>query len=213
MECYAFLFKFVWSNKPDKVLRDHVTLPEKAGGLGLVAIKQFWSSLKFSWLRRLINSKAFWPKILELNVQKVLGYNSPNVNTLQLGPNSLTNIGKKMSNKFWKEVFCAVTPFMQGALFCHPEKLLIAPFWDNPNITRNNKAIKPSAFPNLSLKIKTMSDFYLIGTGTLLTKVELEEKFQVEVSEENFIELHYIIKVERQCLEIKNDCSIPTFLP
>ena len=93
---------------------------------------------------------------------------------------------------------------MQGALFCHPEKLLIASFLDNPNITRNNKAIKPSAFPNLSLKIKTMSDFYIIGTGTLLTKVELEEMFQVKVREENFIELHYVIK---------DDCSIPTFLP
>ena len=102
---------------------------------------------------------------------------------------------------------------MQGALFCHPEKLLIAPFWDNPNIKRNNKALKPSAFPNLSLKIKTMSDFYIIGTGTLLTKDELEERFQVEVSEENFIELHYIIKIARQCLEINDDCSIPTFLP
>ena len=37
--------------------------------------------------------------------------------------------------------------------------------------------------------------------------------FQVEVSEENFIELHYVIKVVRQCLEIKDDCSIPTVLP
>ena len=46
----TLFFKFLWSNKPDKVSRDHVKLPEKAGGLGLVDIKQFWSSLKFSWL-------------------------------------------------------------------------------------------------------------------------------------------------------------------
>ena len=43
----TLLFKFLWGNKPDKVSRDHVKLPEKAGGLGLVDIKQFWSSLKF----------------------------------------------------------------------------------------------------------------------------------------------------------------------
>ena len=42
-----------------------------------------------------------------------------------------------------------------GGTFCYPEKLLIAPFWDNPNILRNNKPIKPSAFPNLSSKVKT----------------------------------------------------------
>ena len=118
-----------------------------------------------------------------------------------------------MKNKFWKQVLCAVSPFMQGALFCHPEKLLIAPFWDNPNISRNNKPIKPSAFPNLSVKIKTMSDFYATGSGTMLTKTELENKYQVTISEENLIELHYIIKTARQSLGITDNTSIPTFLP
>ena len=60
------LFKFLWADKPDKVSRDHVKLPEKSGGLGIVDIVQFWSSLKVSWLRRLLKSKAFWPTILEL---------------------------------------------------------------------------------------------------------------------------------------------------
>ena len=163
-------FKFLWGNKPDKVSRDHVKLSEKAGGLGLVDIKHFWESLKFSWLRRLVSTSAFWPKLLTINVEKITGNNISIMELMQLGPSMLTNIGKKMTNKFWKQVLCAVTQFMQGALFCYPEKLLIAPFWENPNISRNNKPIKPSAFPDLSSKIKTMSDLYVSGSGTMLSK-------------------------------------------
>ena len=54
----TMFFKFLWGNKTDKVSRDHVKLSEKAGGLGLVDIKQFWESLKFSWFRRLCNTLA-----------------------------------------------------------------------------------------------------------------------------------------------------------
>ena len=135
-------FKFLWGNKPDKVSRDHVKLTEKAGGLGLVDIKQFWDSLKFSWFRRLCNTEAFWPKILEKTVQKVSGQPSSIMDMLQYGPNMIVNLGKKMGNKFWKQVFGSVTPFMQGALFCHPEKILTAPLWDNPTITGITNQLK-----------------------------------------------------------------------
>ena len=38
---------------------------------------------------------------------------------------------------------------MQGVLFCSPEKILLAPFWDNPAFTRINKPIKVDSFPVL----------------------------------------------------------------
>ena len=173
-ELENLFFKFLWGGKPDKVSRGHVKLPEQAGGLGMVDIKQFWASLKFSWVRRLLKTSAFWPKILELDVQKVTGKFTPIIDMLQLGPNMLTSLGKKFNNKFWKQVFIGIGPFMQGALFCHPEKLLYAPFWENPNILRNNKPIKTNAFPYLSEKIKTMSDFYKIGTSSFLSKAVLK---------------------------------------
>ena len=209
----TMIFKFIWGNKPDKVSRDHVKLSEKAGGLGLVDIKQFWQSLKFSWLRRLTSSSAFWPKILEISVQKITGNDSSVMDFLQLGPNKLVFIGKKMKNKFWKQVFSGVNPFMQGAVFCHPEKIFIAPLWDNPTISRNNKAIKTSAFPNLSHKIKTISDFYQTGTRTLLTKQEIEDKYQIILSEESLVEFHYIIHTTLRSLEINENTLEPIFLP
>ena len=114
-------------------------LPEKSGGLGMVDIRHFWSSLKFSWIRRLLKSKAFWPTILELNLQELTGKNISVVEFLQLGPNLLTVAGKKMKNKFWKEVFITIGLIMQGAIFCYPKNILVAPFWDNPEIMRINK--------------------------------------------------------------------------
>ena len=82
---------------------------------------------------------------------------------LQLGPSALEAIGKKMKNPFWKEVFCSAKPTLEGAIFCHPEKLLMSPFWNNTLIKRNNRAIKPTAFPDISSVVTTVGDFYKLG--------------------------------------------------
>ena len=127
-------------------------MSEKAGGLGFIDVKQFWYSLKFSWFRRLCNTSAFWPKILLNEINRVTSESYTTSDLLQLGPKMLESIGKKLKNNFWSQVLGSTTPFMQGALFCHPEKIVIAPFWDNPSITKNNKPIKKSAFPTISKK-------------------------------------------------------------
>ena len=195
-EIESLFFKFLWGNKPDKVSRDHCKLSEKAGGLGFIDVKEFWSSLKFSWLRRLCNTSAFWPKILTNEINRVSSESYTTSDLLQLGPKMLENIGKKLKNKFWSQVLCSVTPFMQGALFCHPEKIFISPFWENPSITKNNKPIKKSAFPTISRKINIIADFFHTGCGTgeLLTQDEFQQKHDCIIDTETFIELHYIIK-------------------
>ena len=60
----SLFFDFIWGKKVPKVSKEHVKLPEKKGGLGLPDVEKFWKSLKFSWLRRLSSTEAFWPKIL-----------------------------------------------------------------------------------------------------------------------------------------------------
>ena len=161
------LFRFLGGNKPDKVNRDSTKLNEKAGGLGMIDIKDFWSALKFSWFRRVLNTSAFWPKILEMNVSKIMGMQLNTNDILNLGPSTFQAVGKKMDNLFWREIFVSLPAVMQGALFCSPEKILQAPFWGNPAITRNNKPIKNIHFPMLSSKINTLSDFFEIGIGLL----------------------------------------------
>ena len=212
-ELENLIFSFLWDNKPDKVCRDDAKLAEKAGGLGILDIHSFWKSLKFSWLRRLCNTDAFWPNILCLSVEPILGYR-PMVNELlQFGPNLLNNIGKKLSNIFWKQVLCSVTPFMLGALFCYPEKLFMSPLWDNPSITRNNKALEKNMFPTISRKIKTISEFYKPGTNILYSKAEFEILHDINISHDDFLELHFIIKTAYRSLGIQDNHLIATFLP
>ena len=47
---------------------------------------------------------------------------------------SATHFGRKFSALFG--------PFMQGGIIYHPEKILIAPIWDNPSILQNKKKHK-----------------------------------------------------------------------
>ena len=64
------IFSFLWENKPDKVCREDAKISEKAGGLGIIDVNNFWKSLKLSWLRRASSSSAFWPKILCLLIRE-----------------------------------------------------------------------------------------------------------------------------------------------
>ena len=58
---------------------------------------------------------------------------------------------------------------------------------------RNNKVIKSSDFPRLSENIKTIADFYTCGTNNFAIKADLEAKYNVEVTDADLRELHYVI--------------------
>ena len=203
-EIENILFRFIWGNKPDKVSRIHAKLPEKMGGLGMIDIKDFWLSFRFSWFRRLITTDAFWPNILCSSISKITG-NSVDVNAiLDMGPTKITAIGKKLKNKFWKEVFSAVIPILDGAMFSHPTKILSASFWNNPLFIRN-RPIKKTDFPEISEKITYLLDFFKLGTNELLTRQEIEEKFDVQISQDTYIELSYIVKTSLQKIGMRLD--------
>ena len=151
--------------------------------------------------------------MLEFQINKITGQSLTISDILQFGPSYLDTIGKKIGNKFWKQVFCSVGLFMQGALFCYPEKLITAPFWDNPQITRNNRAIKKSTFPTLSHKINSIIDFYHPGTCTLYTREELMNTYNVLLTQETLTELHYIIKKAWRSLGLRENISFENTYP
>ena len=57
-------YNFIWDNKPDKINRETSKVNESKGGLNMVSVKEFWMSLKISWLRRFSKAKSFWKQIL-----------------------------------------------------------------------------------------------------------------------------------------------------
>ena len=68
----GILFKFLWNAKSEKVARKVTYLPSTMGGLSMVDVKTFWAGLKFSWIRRLSTSSAFWVKILNKELIVIL---------------------------------------------------------------------------------------------------------------------------------------------
>ena len=125
---------------------------------------------------------------------------------ISYGPGQLEYIGKRIKNIFWRECLISVKAVMSGTLLNAPEKLLLAPFWRNPAITRNNKQIKPSDFPVLNGKIKTVSDFFLPGTNQLETMNSFNQRYGIEIDNDSFIELRYILKcaIQQHGLQIGN---------
>ena len=143
----TIFFNFIWDNKPDKVRRDDTKLPEKIGGLSMTDVKAFWTSFKFSWFRRILNSGSILPKILEQSILETRQTNTNLINTLQLGPEKLKLISKSLTNNFWKEVLLSAFPVIECEIFQTPQKILLSPFFDNNIITRNNKIINATSHP------------------------------------------------------------------
>ena len=127
----TIFFQFIWDKKSEKVNRDDSKLPEKNGGLGMPDMQKFWTSFKFSWLRRLITTTSFWPKIITSQVNKVLESDLNIFEILQLGASKLLQMSKQLKNEFWKQVFSSVIDIFEGAAFSYPEKLLSSPFFHN----------------------------------------------------------------------------------
>ena len=70
-ELNTILFKFLWDNKPDKLKREQITLPTRQGGLNMINIDHFITSLKITWVRRLIQSENPIKNLFETTITSV----------------------------------------------------------------------------------------------------------------------------------------------
>jgi hypothetical protein len=156
----TIFFRFLWNNKSEKVCRDDAKLPENLGGLNVPDIEKFWTAFKFSWLRRLLKTNSFWPKILSEEILISSGTNYNPCELLKLGPSLLCQIGKKLGNKFWGQVLISTVNISEGFIFTHPEKLIFSSFWYNPWVRRNNRVIKQTDFPEIANIISCVADFF-----------------------------------------------------
>ena len=93
----------------------------------------------------------------------------------------------------------------EGAIFCSPESLLSAPFWDNPLLKGNNRAIKSSAFPNISNVVHTVADFYKVGETRLMSHAEFLARHNVVIEMGDLVELRFIISTTVGGLGIQED--------
>ena len=209
----TIFFKFLWNNKSEKVSREDAKLPENFGGLNMPDIANFWLSFKFSWLRRLLTTSAFWPHILLKQIYRSQNLSLNPSQLLQLGPSLLRNVGKNITNNFWKQVLFSAVNVTEGAIFTYPEKIGSSSFWYNPFIKRNNKYIIPAQFPQIAGSISTLSDFFYPCSNVVMNKEDFCIRYGLEIEENDFIELRYIISLALQKLKIVNQRIIPAFRP
>ena len=126
------LFNFLWDNKPDKIKRTLLTQEYVTGGLKMINLDNFISSLKISWIRRIILSNSTpWLTLFENTV-------TTKNNIIYLGSNYLQLILKTTHNQFWKDVLNAWYTF---TIINQPTTIhekLCSPLWYNPNICQTN---------------------------------------------------------------------------
>ena len=205
----TMFFRFIWNNKSEKVSREHAKLTEKCGGLNVPDVEDFWLSFKFSWLRRLLRTSSFWPNIIMCQISKIYNQTINPSQLLQLGPSLLYNISKKINNTFWRQVLMSAQKVAEGAIFTQPEKIGSTSFWHNPLIKRNNKSLTPEMFLEIAGSVSILSDFFYSNTNDLMNREDFCTKYNLEVAENNFVEIRYIIKTALQ----KIGCPLNKVLP
>ena len=122
------------------------------------------------------------------------------------------NISKRMKNCFLKQIFVSVNHFMQGALFCHPEKFILSPMWDN-KISRNVKPLKSEVYRAFSTKILNVANLFDAESGKFLSKAQLDVKFGINLPSDFYLEMKFILKSAKRYLCLPEDALFRCFKP
>ena len=98
---------FFWRGKPPKFRKEILEYPYDLGGLQLHNLKRFSSSLKTTWLRRIIKTNSGWTTI-------PLAYE---IDTCWLYGNIfLETKANNITNKFWKDVVQSICDLRVGKI-------------------------------------------------------------------------------------------------
>ena len=62
------MFNFIWDDKPDKIKRDISVLNYENGGIKILDLVSFITSLKTSWIKRYLYGVGKWKSIIEAQV-------------------------------------------------------------------------------------------------------------------------------------------------
>ena len=106
-----------------------------------------------------------------------------------------------------------VVPLLQGVVFCCPEKIFIAPIWDNKFLLRDGKTLKKPQYPLISSTVNTLSDFYHPSTTILKSRDEFEHSMNCVIDNETYRSLLEVIKATLRSLGLSESFAIATHHP
>ena len=123
----------------------------------MVDVSAFWQSLKCTWVRRLLVTDAFWPEILNKELQK----NNSNIQQIiNSGPSYLQNVAKKMKNKFWQNCFFSLANVLRESSFSNPEKFYLFSIFHDPLFKFARRSLPWNDYGFPGHRITQVSDFF-----------------------------------------------------
>ena len=105
-EINTLLYKFLWSDKPDKIKRCISNLNILKGGLNMIDLKTFDQALKLKWISRYFNTSSTWKQLADSQfpqLSEIINYSDV----------FIENIKNTTNNPFWKDVLSYLTSFVK----------------------------------------------------------------------------------------------------
>ena len=127
------LFKFLWSNGPDRISRKNIVKNIQAGGLRMVNISVFITSLKVTWIRRLLifADSDNWSTLSRINFNKITS----------MGDAYSGEVIKDLRNPFWKNILESWIQYIKSFKIDSLVKVIYSPLWGNSQINGNRNFI------------------------------------------------------------------------
>ena len=127
------LYKLLWNNGPDRISRKNIVKNIQAGGLRMVNFSVFITTLKVSWLRRLImfSDSDNWSTLSRINLNKLFS----------LGDSYIKRVISDLRNPFWKHILESWVQYIRSFKIDNLVKVIYSPLWGNSLINRNGNYI------------------------------------------------------------------------
>ena len=165
-------FHFIWGSNSDRVKRDILTQDQLNGGLNMINIENFITSLKCSWIKRIMVGGQSWFPIFEC----VYGENI-SCKFSSLGDSFIQDLIKKSKNPFWHDTFSSWLKIMKKQIETqiYVKNIYSLPVWFNSLICIDNKHVFYEDWYSKGVKI--LGDFF--DRNGFLKKDEFEIKFNI----------------------------------
>ena len=127
------LFGFVWDRKPSKISKITLCKEYSEGGLRMINIRNFITSLKTSIIRKMYSNDDLFSWVENINTQLVLVKN--------FGIEFSQQVAKNTENPFWKDVIKHLIKLYEKSRAANYEEFLMEHIFYNEFIIRNRKSI------------------------------------------------------------------------
>ena len=161
------LFEFLWNKGPDRISRMQIVKNIEAGGLRMTNVKAFITSLKVTWLRRIItnSNNNNWSTLSNINFN----------NLCSLGDKYFRSLNKDLNNPFWTDVLESLYKYYSSFKIQDLDDILSSPIWCNSHLSNTDNFLYKHWF---NKGIRTVNDL-IDSNGNIYTFEGFKEIYKI----------------------------------